>query len=75
MDFRGLAIWHYAFDAWRKVIKSGQVKRYFMAKAIDLRLKAAEGMKFEDVVKRILAAPPLPKKSKGKKPAKNPRLN
>jgi len=46
-----------------------------MAKAIDLRLKAAEGMKFEDVVKRILAAPPLPKKSKGKKPAKNPRLN
>jgi hypothetical protein len=46
-----------------------------MPKAIDLRIKGADGMKFEDVVKRILAAPPLPKKSKRKKPAQNPRLN
>jgi hypothetical protein len=46
-----------------------------MPKAIDLRLKGTKGMKFEDVVRRILAAPPLPKKSKRKKAIKNPRLN
>ena len=43
-----------------------------MPKAIDLRLK---GVTFEAAMKRILAAPPLPKKTKRKKPAKNPRLN
>lgn len=32
-------------------------------------------MKFEDVARRILSAPPLPKKSKPKKAVKNPRLN
>jgi|CZKV01.1.fsa_nt_gi hypothetical protein len=46
-----------------------------MPKAIDLRLKGVEGMKFEDVVKRILAAPPLPKKSKRKKAVKKLHLN
>ena len=46
-----------------------------MPKAIDLRLKGVEGMKFEDVVKRILAAPPMPKKSKRKKLVKNQQLN
>ncbi len=30
---------------------------------------------FEAAAKRILAAPPLPKKSKPKKTVKNPRLN
>jgi len=39
---------------------------------VDLRLK---GVAFEEAMKRILAAPPMPKKSKRKKPAKNPRLN
>ena len=43
-----------------------------MPKAIDLRLK---GVSFEDAMKRILSAPPLPKKSKRKKAVKNPRLN
>ena len=43
-----------------------------MPKIIDLRLK---GISFEDAVKRILAAPPLPKKSKRKKVVKNPSLN
>jgi hypothetical protein len=32
-------------------------------------------MKFEDTMRRILSAPPLPKKSKRKKTVKNPRLN
>jgi len=43
-----------------------------MPKAIDLRLK---GISFEAAAKRILASPPLPKKSKSKKVVKNPRLN
>jgi len=43
-----------------------------MPKAIDLRLK---GVSFEDAVKRIASAQPLPKKTKPKKPVKNPRLN
>jgi hypothetical protein len=46
-----------------------------MPKAIDLRIKGADGMKFEDAMRRILAAPPMPKKSKRKKAVKNPRLN
>jgi hypothetical protein len=46
-----------------------------MPKAIDLRIKAAGEMKFEDFMRRILAAPPLPKKSKRKKAVKNPRWN
>lgn len=32
-------------------------------------------MKFEDAMRRILAAPSLPNKSKRKKAVKNPRLN
>jgi hypothetical protein len=50
-------------------------KRKPLMKAIDLRLK---GVSFEDAVKRILAAPPMPKKSKRKpvaKAVKNLRLN
>jgi hypothetical protein len=45
-----------------------------MAKAIDLRIK---GVKFEDALKKILAAPPLPKKAKStrKKPVQKPHLN
>jgi hypothetical protein len=43
-----------------------------MSKAIDLRLK---GISFEAAAKRILAAPPLPKKSKPKKAVKNTRMN
>jgi hypothetical protein len=46
-----------------------------MPKAIDLRIKGAGGMKFEDAMRRILTAPPLPKKSNRKKPVKNPSLN
>jgi hypothetical protein len=46
-----------------------------MPKAIDLRIKGAKGMKFEDAMRRILAAPPMPKKSKPKKTVKNPSLN
>jgi hypothetical protein len=44
-----------------------------MAKAIDLRIK---GISFEEAAKRILSAPPLPKKPKKsarKKPAQNPQ--
>jgi hypothetical protein len=43
-----------------------------MPKPLDLRLK---GISFEAAAKRILAAPPLPKKTKPKKAVKNPRLN
>jgi hypothetical protein len=32
-------------------------------------------MKFEDAMRRILAAPPLPNKTKPTKAVKNPRLN
>jgi len=46
-----------------------------MPKAKDLRIKQAEGMKFEDAMRRILSAPPIPKKSNSKKAVKNPRLN
>jgi hypothetical protein len=46
-----------------------------MPKAIDLRIKTADGMKFEDAMKRILSAPPLPKKSKRKRSGKKPHLN
>jgi len=43
-----------------------------MPKAIDLRIKEAEGMKFEDAMRRILAAPPLPKPAKAKQASKKP---
>lgn len=46
-----------------------------MPKAIDLRIKGAQGMKIEDAMRRILAAPPLPKKTKPKKVVKSPSLN
>ena len=42
-----------------------------MPKAIDLRLKS---ISFEDAAKRILSAPPLPKKSKRKPAAKAVKL-
>jgi hypothetical protein len=47
----------------------------FMPKAIDLRIKGAAGMKFENAMRRILSAPPMPKKIRRKKAVKNPRLN
>jgi hypothetical protein len=41
----------------------------------DLRINGTEGMKFEDAMRRILGATPIPKKSKRKKPVKNLHLN
>ena len=38
--------------------------------AKDLRL---HGVKFEDALKRILSAPPMPKKPKAKNPARLPK--
>jgi len=46
-----------------------------MPKAKDLRI---QGVSFEQAAKRILSAPPMPKKAKRKpaaKAVKNPRLN